>query len=43
VLAFFAEEVEDQGIDAYWLWQLMMLEKPNPVNAGSRWRCNMNP
>jgi len=33
VHAFFAEEVEDQGIDVCGHLQLMMREKPNPANA----------
>jgi len=41
--AFFAKKVDDQGIDVHAEGQLMMREMLNPVNASSRWDCNVNP
>ena len=41
--AFFAKKVDDQGIDVHAEGQLMMREILDPVNAGSRWDCNVNP
>ena len=41
--AFFAKKVDDQGIDVHAEGQLMMRQMLNPVNAGSRWDCNVNP
>jgi len=41
--AFFAKKVDDQGIDVHAEGQLIMREMLNPVNASSRWDCNVNP
>jgi len=41
--AFFAQKIDDKRINVYAEGQLMMREMLNPVNAGSRWDCNVNP
>jgi len=41
--AFFAKRVDDHRIDVHAEGQLMMREIMNPVNAGSKWDCNVNP
>jgi len=41
--AFFAKRIDDHGIDVHAEGQLMMREIMNPVNAGSKWDCNVNP
>ena len=41
--AFFAKRVDDHKIDVHAEGQMMMREMLNPVNAVSRWDCNVNP
>jgi len=41
--AFFAKRADDHKIDVHAEGQLMMREIMNPVNAGAKWDCNVNP
>jgi len=41
--AFFAKRVDDHQIDVHAEGQLMMREIMNPVNAGAKWDCHVNP